>query len=200
MVNLLPLLREQAERRGLVAVDSELTPGAVFALVRDMPYQRANSRESEATIQEWRGTCSGKHYLLKALLEELGFEARLVMCTHLFTAQNTGHFPVSLRAQVCPQPIPDVHTFVRLKTEAGWMDVDATWPCQAKSLGMTVNDQFCLGVNMRIACDPIEIFEVPQGGDPQAIKEKLIETYCGPQMEQRDQFIEGISQWLQEST
>ena len=55
---------------------------AAFALVRDMPYQRASTREPEAIIQEWRGTCSGKHYLLDQIFREEGLESRVIMCTH----------------------------------------------------------------------------------------------------------------------
>lgn len=193
----LSLLREQGQTRGLITRNAVLSPELVFSLVRDMPYQRASSREPEAIILEWRGTCSGKHYLLKALFYELGFDARVIMCTHLFTAQNTMHFPPPLRAQVSEFPIPDVHTFIRLKTTADeWMDVDATWPLQTRPLGMPVNDQFQLGTNMRIACDPIEIFEVPDGTDPQTFKEALIKAHCGPQIQRRDRFIDEMGKWL----
>jgi hypothetical protein len=193
------MLREQAQARGLLSDDVELSPEIVFSLVRDMPYRRASSREPEVTIQEWRGTCSGKHYLLKRLFEELGFDVGLVMCTHVFTEQNTAHFPEHLRVQVSKGPIPDVHTFVRLRTPAGkWVDVDATWPLYTRRLGMPVNDQFQVGVNMRIACDPMEILELPGGVDPQSFKEELIKTYCGPQIQRRDHFIEEMSQWLVE--
>jgi hypothetical protein len=176
--------------------DSELSLQVVFTLVRDMPYQRASSREPEAAIREWRGACSGKHYLLKVLFEELGLEARIVMCPHVFTGQNTTYFPAHLRALVSCQPVPDVHTFIRLKSNDKWMDIDATWPLPTRCLGMPVNDRFQPGVNMQIACEPIEFFEVPDGVDPQTFKEQLIKTYCGPQDEQRDRFIEDLSRWL----
>jgi hypothetical protein len=191
-------LRREAEKRGLLAEGVQLSAGSVFSLVRDMPYQRASSREAEAILLEWRGTCSGKHYLLKSLFVELGFEARVVMCTHQFTPANTTLFPPSLQEQVAAGPVPDVHTFVRLKTECGWMDVDATWPLHTRHLGMAVNEEFQPGVNMRIACDPVAIFEVPKGVEPQSFKEQLIKQYCGPQMARRDQFIVALSQWLVE--
>ena len=46
-----------------------------------MTYQRASDRQPETLIREWRGTCSGKHYLLQALFAELGIPARLIACT-----------------------------------------------------------------------------------------------------------------------
>ncbi len=66
---LLTTLREQAQARGRLKLDADVSADQVFCLVRDMDYQRASSREPEVTISEWRGTCSGKHYLLKALFE-----------------------------------------------------------------------------------------------------------------------------------
>ena len=57
------------------------------------------------------------------------------------------------------------------------MDVDATWPFYTRHLGMPVNEQFQSGVNMRIACDPLEIREVPDGNDPQTFKEELIKNH-----------------------
>lgn len=58
---LLTALSDQAQERGLLKPDSEVSLNQVFGLVRDMDYQRASSREPESTIREWRGTCSGKH-------------------------------------------------------------------------------------------------------------------------------------------
>jgi hypothetical protein len=183
-------------KRGLLGQNFRLSPELVFALVRDMPYQRASSREPEATIREWRGTCSGKHYLLKVLFEELGFEAHIVMCPHVFTEENTAHFPAHLKALVSNQPNPDVHTFIRLKSNDQWMDIDATWPLSTRYLGMPVNDQFQPGVNMRIACEPVEFFEVPDGIDPQTFKERLIKAYCSSQSYERDRFVEEMGRWL----
>src|SRR5665811_2349532 len=51
-VPLLPLLREEATRRGLLQADVRLDAERVFALVRDMPYARASSREPEVTLTE----------------------------------------------------------------------------------------------------------------------------------------------------
>ena len=200
---MLELFRREAIKRGLIPDDSRLNAEAVFSLVRDMPYERANSRDAATTIREWRGTCSGKHYLLNDLFHELGFESRLFMATHTFTEQNTQHFPEHLRGLLSDGPVPDVHTFLRIKSpdESGeWVDVDATWPIQTKCLGMRVNERFQPHANMALACEPIEIFEVPAQTEPQEFKKQLIDSHCGSQDGQRDQFIEEMSKWLQQST
>lgn len=200
MTTLLSLLEHESRRRNLIADDEKLTAASAFAVVRDMPYQRASSREPEAIIEEWRGTCSGKHYVLDRVFRELGMDSRIVMCTHRFTRENTGHFPPALRALVVKGPVPDVHTYIRLKTNAGWMNVDGTWPSAAEPLGMTVNRTFVEGRDMTIACDPVDSFVVPSDDDPQVFKEQLIAEFCGSSSTIRDEFIEGMSRWLSDAT
>ncbi len=201
---LVQLLLSQAQKRGLLANNPDdqcgATPELVFSLVRDMPYQRASSRNPEDIIGEWRGTCSGKHYLLSDLFEELGFQTQILMCPHFFTPQNTAHFPVDLRRQTLAGSIPDIHTFLRIEIADEWIDVDATWPLQAGSLGFPVNLELRPGVNMEIACQPIETLEIPEGMEPQAFKERLIAAHCHGRLEQRERFIEDLSSWLSEST
>ena len=200
MPTLFSLLEQESRRRNLLAADEPLTPATAFALVRDMPYQRASSREPKAIIEEWRGTCSGKHYLLDAIFRDLGMDSRVIMCTHRFTRENTGHFPVDLKSLVSREPVPDVHTYIRLKTEMGWMNVDATWPSSAGPLGMPVNRTFTKGKDMTIACDPVDSFVVPTGDDSQVFKEQLIAEFCGSSSTIRDEFIEGMSHWLSDAT
>jgi hypothetical protein len=200
MLTLLSRLEQECRRRDLVADDEKLAPASAFALVRDLPYQRASSREPEAIVREWRGTCSGKHYLLDAVFRELGMDARVIMCTHRFTRENTGHFPAGLKSLVSREPVPDVHTYIRLETGVGWMNVDGTWPSRAASLGMPVNRTFTEGQDMAIACDPIDSFVVPTGDDPQVFKEQLIAEFCGSSSTIRDEFIEGMSRWLSDAT
>ena len=194
------LLELEAHKRGLIASDEAVTAESAFALVRDMPYRRASTRQPESIIEEWRGTCSGKHYLLDRIFREMGMDSRVVMCTHRFTRDNTPHFPPDLRSLVAREPVPDVHTYIRLETPQGWMTVDATWPSSAQPLGMPVNQAFNPGKNMTIACDPIDTRAVPMGQDPQEFKERLIAEFCGQSSQVRDDFIEGMSRWLSEAT
>ena len=200
VMTLTELLEQEARKRGLIASNETVTAELAFALVRDMPYRRASTRRPESIIEEWRGTCSGKHYALDRIFREMRMDSRVIMCTHRFTMDNTGHFPADLRALVTHEPVPDVHTYIRLESPQGWMTVDATWPSSAQSVGMPVNRVFNAGDDMTIACEVIEAFEVPTGRDPQAFKEQLIEEFCGAASRVRDDFIEGMSRWLSEAT
>ena len=200
MTGLVSLLEKQSRRRGFLAGDEGLTAEWAFALVRDMPYRRASSRRPEAIVEQWQGTCSGKHYLLADVLRDLGLETQVIMCTHQFTYENTGHFPDELRALVAQGPVPDVHTYLRVNTAGSWRVVDATWPSSAGPLGMAVNREFSPGRDMTVACDPIATLPVPEGRDPQEFKEQVIAEFCGESSRVRDEFIEGLGRWLGEST
>lgn len=200
MTSSFPLLERESRERGLLSDGESLSVERAFELVRDMPYRRASSRKPEAIIEEWRGTCSGKHYLLADIFRELGLESRVIMCTHRFTPENTSHFPPGLRDLVNVSPVPDVHTYLRVNTSEGWTVVDATWPSSAGPLGMIVNREFTAGKDMSIACDPIETLPVPEGQDPQEFKEQVIQEFCGESSGVRDEFIEGMGRWLGEST
>lgn len=196
---LIPLFRDEARRRGLLGEDERVTAEVAFRLVRDMPYRRASDRQPETVIREWTGTCSGKHYLLAALFEELGYATMVILVTHEFTPESSPWLPPHLLAKVAERPLPDVHTFLRIQHERvreEWMTVDATWPAAAARLGMPVNLVFEVGEDQQIACDPIEIFHVPEDEDPQALKERVIAYHAGDQVERRDAFIEALSEWL----
>ena len=200
MTSLLSLLEDESRKRGLLSADETLTAERAFALVRDMPYRRASSRRPQAIVQEWQGTCSGKHYLLADVFQELGLSTHVIMATHRFTQENTAHFPADLRHLLSGGPVPDVHTYLRVNLPEGWTVVDATWPSSAGPLGMPVNREFVAGRDMAIACDPVETLPVPDGRDPQEFKEQVIAEFCGASSGIRDQFIEGMGRWLGEST
>ena len=80
-MSLIKKLAAEAVRRGLLEPGIEIDVENTYSLVRDMPYRRASDRQPETLIREWQGTCSGKHYLLKDLFEELGYNSQVIACT-----------------------------------------------------------------------------------------------------------------------
>ncbi len=127
----------------------------------------------------------------------------LLLATHEFTPENSPWLPPHLLEVVREAPVPDVHTFLRVRARADWGAVDATWPLAARDLGMTVNDELVLGRNQKIAADIEELFDVPEDEDTQAFKERVIAMHVGPPgspaAERRDRFIEDLGAWLAEA-
>ena len=197
-MDLLKLLKSEATKRGLLEPETEMDAAIVFELVRDMPYSRAASREPEVTIREWRGTCSGKHYLLKALFAELGLRSRVMACSTKLTI-NPAEVPAKLHpileeADGC---IIDIHNYLVVELPEGEMIVDATWPLETKSLGFNVNETFTLGEDQRLACSPIEKWVVPEDRNPQEFKEELLrKLFSVEELGYRDKFIRAFSRVL----
>lgn len=68
---------------------------------------------------------------------------------------------------------------------------------------VTGNDgQNCFesGNDMTLASNPIETYEVPEGRKPQRFEEELTEIVCRSQTDDRDRFINGLSEWLSNHT
>lgn len=195
-MRLLDLIKSEAVKRGLIDPSIELDPGAVFSLVRDMPYQRASDRQPETTIAEWRGTCSGKHYLLQALFAELGFSSKLIACTTV-EAVDPSKIPPSLKSlyEEANRRFVDVHNYLLVSIpESGQMVVDATFPMSARENGMVVNENFVMGEDQQIAGKPLESWVIPPEQDAQDFKDELLKKHFAPaELQFREIVIAAIS-------
>ena len=181
-MNLLDLLKSEAVKRDLIDPSIELDAELVFTLVRDMPYQRASDRRPETTIAEWRGTCSGKHYLLQALFAELGLQSQIVACTSTESI-DPARIPLSMQPlyEAANRRFVDVHNYLLVDIPGdGQMVVDATFPLSDRNSGMVVNETFVLGEDQQLAAKPLETFLIPPGRDAQEFKEELLQEHFTP--------------------
>lgn len=200
--SLLPQLKTAAVARNLLAPEAELDAETAFRLVRDMPYLRASDSRSETLIREWRGTCSGKHYLLKDLYAELGIPSHVIACTHVAYFDPGSTAPELRRLlEETGGRFVDVHNYLVLELPEGEMNVDATWPLATAKYGFTVNEICELGTDQRIACQPIECWPVPEDRDPQEFKRQLLEEHFTPaELEHRDRVIRTLGKFLGAAT
>jgi hypothetical protein len=200
---LLAAFRRAAVDRGLLDANVRIDAALAWALVRDMPYERASDTGPETLVDEWRGTCSGKHLLLARLLGELGHGTMFMTALHEFTPANSPWLPPDLLAEVERAPVPDVHNFLMVESESGWFAVDATWPLAARTLGLPANEGWVPGRNMTVAADIDEIYDVPDDADPMEYKARVLDDHVGaagtPARVRRERFIEALSAWLRTS-
>jgi hypothetical protein len=174
-----------------------LTNAALFALVRDMPFQRVPTLTPEAVVAAWHGTGPGKHVLLQALYEEFGLSTMLICGMHEFTAATHPWLPPHLLAEIeANGPVPDVHMFLRLQVNSDWMTVDATWPLATARLGLPVNERFEENREMELACDPDEVLHVPPQADRDEFYEIMLARHVGDALERRNRFVDELSAWL----
>lgn len=200
---LLETLKSKAIERGLLKPQEKIDAERAFILVRDMPYIRASSRDAETIIQEWRGTCSGKHYLLKKLFDELGYSSRLIACTtvtHIDPKKVRGKLRRLLEQS--NGRFVDVHNYLILELPDKEMIVDATWPLDTKGSGTVVNERFVLGENHQIACKPLKTWLVPDDRDAQAFKDEILkDSFTPEELAHREEFIKALgemskSRWI----
>ena len=200
---LLDTLKSKAVDKGVLRPEEEIDIEKAFILVRDMPYTRASSRDPETIIGEWRGTCSGKHYLLKKLFAELGYESRLIACTtvaHIDPKEVRGKLRTLLEQS--EGRFVDVHNYLILELSNGEMVVDATWPLATKGMGTVVNERFVLGENHQIACEPLKTWDVPDDRDAQEFKDEILkDSFTPEELSHREEFIHTLgkmtnSKWI----
>jgi hypothetical protein len=195
-MRLLNLLKSEALKRDLIDPSLELDPATVFLLVRDMPYQRASDRRPGTTIAEWRGTCSGKHYLLQALFAELGLPSKLIACTTVEPV-DPAEIPPSLMSlyEAANRRFVDVHNYLLVAVpDDGQMVVDATFPLSARKSGMVVNETFVLGQDQQIAAAQLETWVIPPERDAQDFKDELLHKYfTSAELEFREIVITALS-------
>jgi hypothetical protein len=192
---LLELLKSKAIEKGFLKSEDEIDAEKAFLLVRDMPYIRASSRDPETIIREWRGTCSGKHYLLKGLFAELGYASHVMACTtvgHIDPQKVWGKLRKLLRQS--DGRFVDVHNYLVLELPAGEMIVDATWPISNKGMGTVINERFVLGESQKIAVEPIQSWVVPDDRDSQEFKDEILkESFTPEELAHRDEFVKMLS-------
>jgi transglutaminase-like putative cysteine protease len=102
---------------------------SIYHAVRNIPYGSTGIRNPVAVIENRRGSCSGKHMLLRDLLRLTDCEAEVITIhTHFNRAIPLApSFPDDLATLIRDGEIDDYHHFVRARIDDQWLNLDATW-------------------------------------------------------------------------
>ncbi|MEI7925634.1 MAG: hypothetical protein WCI61_05555 [Chloroflexota bacterium] len=206
---LLSTFRDAARAHGVLGESEPLNLDTAFRAVRDMPWGEASDLHPETAIAEWRGTGREKQLLLAAILDALGFETDLLAVTHDFEPESAPWLPPALMDEVRAAPVPDVHLLLRVQTNRmleEWMTMDATWPLALGDLGLPVNERVVHGADHRLACDPVEVYHLPDvdedEDEPEALYElieRILRDHVGDApgaWERRQRFMGALAEWL----
>ncbi|MBX7112330.1 MAG: hypothetical protein K1X87_10865 [Dehalococcoidia bacterium] len=197
-MGLLADFRAAAVKRRHFPDDERLAPASLFSLVRDMPLS-AEDAAPEGAIDEWSASPWTKHVLLHQLYRDFGLASALIYAAHEITPAAWPWLPPAMRSQL-ELPLPDVQAFLRVQIGSEWMAVDATWPLTLRGLGVPVNERFDAGHNMRLACDPDELFHVPEDANAGRLYQAILTGVTGDQMERRARFFRQLTSWFDEQT
>jgi hypothetical protein len=169
----------------------------LFENVRDIPYCYPASRDPAEVLKQRRGSCSGKHYLLGALFRMLGLRVRHMICTHRFN-ESPLVFPPPMQEMLRKNEIVDLHDYLQIAVEDTWIDIDATWERGLREFGFLGNDEWDGKGAMLLSVVADDFAEAER--DPERLKEELLSKLTPRQRALRKQFLEALSQWVQELT
>ncbi len=181
------------------AVMEELLPEAepdrrirAFHFVRDIPYGNIGSRSPYDVLLANMGTCSGKHALLKLILEALGYEVQSWFAKHDFGVFPIDPWPEELR-EFRGKALPDYHDFLKVKIDGKWLTVDAIFDLWMDTLGFTVQDWDGVS-DMSLPVKSTETF--PAEGPVEEHKKRLLAALPEDRQLARKKFLDALTQWL----
>jgi hypothetical protein len=157
---------EFARRAGL---DEDARLSDVVEAIRHIPYGRPTDRTPAGVLDEWRGTCSTKHELLRRFVNDRWPDLcpRIVHRVYTLTPAIAGRLFGEAAARVVPVGgIVDVHTYMTIDIEGRSVRVDAT----------VAGPVWDGRDDMELACGDGR--DVHGGGDPAATKAMLVGRYC----------------------
>lgn len=164
----------------------------LFEKVRDIPYGDIGSRRPEDVYKKNKGTCSGKHELLKELYHQLGIQTSDFIAMHRF--KNLAiKYPQYIQTILDRSDIVDPHNFLKIKLGENWIIVDATWDEPLARLGFPVNENWDGESDMQICVQPFEIFET---SDPIASKQQKVSEMSESARKDRALFLKELTVWL----
>ena len=154
-----------------------------FEQIRDIPYRIPLS------LSEEDHCCSGKHILLKARLETLGYTIRHRVCSFEWSS-------LSLPQEVMhvPHENPSTHSYLEFLHNGAWIPVDATWDTGISHIlpvnnwdGMSATP---IAVPVTSVFSPEKSTDIMTNENDQEILEDLAKN---------GNFYEKFNNWLQDS-
>lgn len=168
----------------------------VFHAVRNIPYGSTGVRDPLKVILENRGSCTGKHLLLRDLLRAQGFTTEIIT---MFTYFNEGipivdSYPPELKRLCGEERIPDFHHYARVWTGDRWVKLDATWHDRLIPFGFAVNTDWAGDGDTALAAVPIK--EYPNVEDLISRKKELVRSLKPEDREKRARFFRLVTMWI----
>jgi len=164
---------------------------ALFETVRDIPYGSISSRDSGQVLAQRRGTCSGKHLLLRQLFQANSLPVKLMMCRTTLNGLDVD-LPDELTDLLAQGKVPDFHNYLRVDT-GHWVDVDATFDAPLARHGFVVNEW-----DGRSDCHTaLPAFESWEVEDLFVEKEAALASLSDAERTRRREFIDPFSSWLE---
>lgn len=167
----------------------------IFEMVRDIPYGTigSGSRDPLEVYRNNRGTCSGKHFLLRDLLLVLDIEVKDVVCFHYYSQmpRSVDYPPGLMQLLEDNRGIPDYHNYLKVYN-GDWLTVDATFDSPLRDY--FVVNEWDGKTDTRLSVKPVEAWEVR---GPEGFKVNMLSKLPEDIQKGRRRFLQGFSEWLE---
>lgn len=166
---------------------------AIFEKVRDIPYGTISSRDPLEVYRNNRGTCSGKHFLLRDLLLALNMGVKDVVCFHYYSQMPRSiEYPPELSQLLEDNKgVPDYHNYLKVYN-GDWLTVDATFDYSLKDY--FVVNEWDGRTDTSLSVKPVEVWEV---GDSEEFKVNMLSKLPEDIQKGRKKFLQMFSEWLE---
>ena len=168
----------------------------IFEKVRDIPYGDIGSRDPLQVYKQNKGTCSGKHALLKGLYTTLEIPVKESLIMHCFNKLPV-IFPQNIQQIIKGSTIFDPHNFIQIQRNNKWLTLDVTWDIGLKKLGFPVNENWSGFESLPISvAKGGEIYETQ---NVMELKRQLISEIPKNDQITRKLFLKKLTIWLEAS-
>ena len=187
------LIKSFLADHGIKRVNERAALKKLVQAVSAIPW--GEGRTIEDVLQSEKvGTCTGKHLVLEAGLQELGIACRSVVCTFRWQDQEI-RFPQRLKDILTKHTWLHAHNFIQVQnSSAEWIDVDVTWDGDLRRHGFRVLPSDWDGEHPFVG---LIILERWDGIDMHSKKDELLHMLTDDQRHAREQFLRGFIAWIQ---
>ena len=173
----------------------------IFENIRDIPYSVVPDffsldRGPVGMLEENKGFCVPKHYLLGMMYDRLGIPVRYH--TYSFKWREIDvDYPENVR-ELAQKITLTYHMACNAFIEGEWVFIDATWDSLLKKGGFPVNENWDGKSDMKNAVKPIEEFVHERARERDKAFKGRLAAYSLTERLELARFSVGLNQWLEE--
>ncbi|MFC1686987.1 hypothetical protein ACFL0L_00195 [Patescibacteria group bacterium] len=188
------LIHKYLSHNNIINIEKSKQLAMVANLVARIPFGEARTIKEVLTTKKV-GTCSGKHEVLKACLDELEISNSNVFCTFRWNDQKI-QFPKHLHNMLMGVTWDHGHNFLKvLNSEGKYIEVDVTINPGLEKYGFQAFPENWDGLQSTpLAFD--KIIKKWEGGDIAFEKKKLMNSLSPELQEHRKIFLSELFKWI----
>lgn len=175
----------------------------IFENVRDIPFGSISSRNPIDVYKANKGTCSGKHFLIKELYKGIGLKTKDMICMQRWKDLiwfPTGNYTIvnfsdELIKMLNEYEIIDFHNYLKILVKGKWIQLDVTIDNPLKKLGFFTTENWDGKSDMPLCfCGTNKIWDCEDSGMEQ--KRILVNQLPEKIRTARKEFLDRMTEWI----